>query len=159
MYASGKLEELHLSSSAYLHGLIQAFCVQEDSRHEIWIGSSTGLYCYKEGAPTAWKHYTMKDGLPNDFIYNILEDERGRLWLTTNKGLACFNTEEGTFLNYTKQDGLPHDQFNYFGACKAHDGTFFLGSLGGVAYFKPYELGDNPYSPDAVVTGAVVLNR
>lgn len=130
LYAGGKLEELHLSSSAYLHGLIQAFCVQEDSRHEIWIGSSTGLYCYKEGAPTAWKHYTMKDGLPNDFIYNILEDERGRLWLTTNKGLACFNTEEGTFLNYTKQDGLPHDQFNYFGACKAHDGTFFLGSLG-----------------------------
>ena len=159
LYAGGKLEELHLSSSAYLHGLIQAFCVQEDSRHEIWIGSSTGLYCYKEGAPTAWKHYTMKDGLPNDFIYNILEDERGRLWLTTNKGLACFNTEEGTFLNYTKQDGLPHDQFNYFGACKAHDGTFFLGSLGGVAYFKPYELGDNPYSPDAVVTGAVVLNQ
>lgn len=120
LYAGGKLEELHLSSSAYLHGLIQAFCVQEDSRHEIWIGSSTGLYCYKEGAPTAWKHYTMKDGLPNDFIYSILEDERGRLWLTTNKGLACFNTEEGTFLNYTKQDGLPHDQFNYFGACKAH---------------------------------------
>ena len=159
LYAGGKLEELHLSSSAYLHGLIQAFCVQEDSRHEIWIGSSTGLYCYKEGAPTAWKHYTMKDGLPNDFIYNILEDERGRLWLTTNKGLACFNTEEGTFLNYTKQDGLPHDQFNYFGACKAHDGTFFLGSLGGIAYFKPYELGDNPYSPDAVVTGAVVLNQ
>ena len=99
LYAGGKLEELHLSSSAYLHGLIQAFCVQEDSRHEIWIGSSTGLYCYKEGVPTAWKHYTMKDGLPNDFIYNILEDERGRLWLTTNKGLACFNTEEGTFLN------------------------------------------------------------
>ena len=46
----------------------------------------------------------MKDGLPNDFIYNILEDERGRLWLTTNKGLACFNTEEGTFLNYSKQE-------------------------------------------------------
>lgn len=101
----------------------------------------------------------MKDGLPNDFIYSILEDDRGRLWLTTNKGLACFNREEGTFLNYTKQDGLPHDQFNYYGACKAQDGTFFLGSLGGVAYFKPYELGDNPYSPNAVVTGAVVFNQ
>lgn len=159
LYAGGKLEELHLSSSAYLHGLIQAFCVLEDSRHDIWVGSSTGLYCYKEGAPTVWEQYTMKDGLPNDFIYSILEDERGRLWLTTNKGLSCFNREDGTFLNYTKQDGLPHDQFNYSGACKAKDGTFFLGSLGGVAYFKPYELGDNPYSPDAVVTGAVVFNQ
>ena len=159
LYAGGKLEELHLSSSAYLHGLIQAFCVQEDSHHNIWVGSSTGLYRYKEGASTAWEQYTMKDGLPNDFIYSILEDERGRLWLTTNKGLACFNREEGTFLNYTKQDGLPHDQFNFFGACKAQDGTFFLGSLGGVAFFKPYELEDNPYSPNAVVTGAVVFNQ
>lgn len=159
LYADGKLEELHLSSSTYLHGLIQAFCVQEDSRHGIWIGSSTGLYHYKEGAAAAWEHYTMKDGLPNDFIYSILEDERGRLWLTTNKGLSCFDREEGTFLNYTKQDGLLHDQFNYFGACKAQDGTFFLGSLGGVTYFKPFELGDNPYSPNAVVTGAVVSNQ
>ena len=159
LYADGKLEELHLSSSAYLHGLIQAFCVLEDSHHDIWVGTSTGLYRYKEGTSTAWEQYTMKDGLPNDFIYSILEDERGRLWLTTNKGLACFNREEGTFLNYTKQDGLPHDQFNYYGACKAQDGTFFLGSLGGVVYFKPYELGDNPYSPNAVVTGAVVFNQ
>lgn len=160
LYADGKLEELHLLSSTYLHGLIQAFCVQEDSHHNIWIGSSTGLYRYKEeGTPAAWQQYTMKDGLPNDFIYSILEDERGRLWLTTNKGLSCFNREEGTFLNYTKQDGLPHDQFNFFGACKAEDGTFYLGSLGGVTYFKPYELGDNPYSPNAVVTGAVVFNQ
>lgn len=159
LYADGKLEELHLSSSTYLHGLIQAFCVQEDSRQGIWIGSSTGLYHYKEGAPATWEHYTMKDGLPNDFIYSILEDERGRLWLTTNKGLSCFDREESTFLNYTKQDGLLHDQFNYFGACKAQDGTFFLGSLGGVTYFKPFELGDNPYSPNAVVTGAVVSNQ
>lgn len=159
LYANGNLEELHLSSSTYLHGLIQAFNVLEDSRHEIWIGSSTGLYRYKDGESADWEHYTMKDGLPNDFIYSILEDERGRLWLTTNKGLSCFNREEGTFLNYTKQDGLLHDQFNYFGACKAQDGTFFLGSLGGVTYFKPFELGDNPYSPDAVVTGAVVSNQ
>lgn len=159
LYVDGKIEELHLSSSTYLHGLIQAFCVQEDSRHGIWIGSSTGLYHYKEGAAAAWEHYTMKDGLPNDFIYSILEDERGRLWLTTNKGLSCFDREEGTFLNYTKQDGLLHDQFNYFGACKAQDGTFFLGSLGGITYFKPFELGDNPYSPNAVVTGAVVSNQ
>lgn len=159
LYAGGKLEELHLSSSAYLHGLIQAFCVVEDGRHDIWVGSSTGLYRYKEDSPTVWEQYTMKDGLPNDFIYSIQEDERGRLWLTTNKGLSCFNREDGTFFNYTKQDGLPHDQFNYCGACKAQDGTFFLGSLGGVTYFKPYELEDNPYSPNAVVTGAVVFNE
>lgn len=159
LYAGGKLEELHLSSSAYLHGLIQAFCVVEDGHHDIWVGSSTGLYRYKENSSTVWEQYTMKDGLPNDFIYSIQEDERGRLWLTTNKGLSCFNREDGTFFNYTKQDGLPHDQFNYGGACKAQDGTFFLGSLGGVTYFKPYELVDNPYSPDAVVTGAVVFNE
>ena len=66
----GRIASFFFGLSAWVD---TSFCVQEDSRHEIWIGSSTGLYCYKEGAPTAWKHYTMKDGLPNDFIYSILK--------------------------------------------------------------------------------------
>lgn len=159
LYAGGQLKELYDHTTGHPLGLIQAYCVQEDSRHGIWVGSLAGLYCYKEDPSGTWEHYSTDDGLPNDVIYGILEDARGRLWLTTNKGLSCFDRKEKTFLNYTKQDGLPHNQFNHYGACKAKDGMFFLGTLAGVAYFDPYEFVDNPFSPNAVVTGAVVLNQ
>lgn len=158
VYANGTLEEWkdHTSTTP---ALIQAFCVQEDSNHHIWIGSSAGLYKSDDGSTGHQTRYSTSNGLPNNFIYGILEDGRGRLWITTNRGLSCFDPSEQTFLNYTVQDGLSHGQFNTYGACKTQDGMFFLGSLKGVTYFNPYEFVDNPFSPNAVITGATIQNQ
>lgn len=158
VYANGKLEEWKDYTSK-TPSLIQAFCIQEDSNHHIWIGSSVGLYKSPDGSTDHQIRYSTNDGLPNNFIYGVLEDGRGRLWITTNRGLSCFDPSEQTFLNYTVQDGLSHGQFNTYGACKTQDGIFFLGSLKGVTYFNPYEFVDNPFSPNAVITGATILNQ
>lgn len=158
VYAHGKLEERkdHTSKTP---ALIQASCIQEDSNHHIWIGSSVGLYKCPQGTDERFIHYSTKDGLPNNFIYGVLEDGRGRLWLTTNRGLSCFDPSEETFLNYTVENGLSHNQFNSYGTCQTQDGIFFLGSLKGITYFNPYEFVDNPFSPNAVITGATILNQ
>lgn len=107
VYANGKLEEWKDGTSG-VPALIQAFCIQEDSNHRIWIGSSDGLYKSDDGSVGQQVRYSTQNGLPNNFIYGILEDGRGRLWLTTNRGLSCFDPAEETFLNYTVQDGLSH---------------------------------------------------
>lgn len=158
VYANGKLEEWkdHTSKTP---ALIQASCIQEDSNHHIWIGSSVGLYQCPHETDKRFIRYSTKDGLPNNFIYGILEDGRGRLWITTNRGLSCFDPSEQTFLNYTVENGLSHNQFNSYGTCKTQDGIFFLGSLKGITYFNPYEFVDNPFSPNAVVTGATIMNQ
>ncbi len=159
VYDNGKLEEWKDHTSKNNPALIQAFCIQEDSNRHIWIGSSAGLYKSPDGSTSHQVRYSTKNGLPNNFIYGILEDGRGRLWITTNRGLSCFDPSEQTFLNYTVQDGLSHEQFNTYGACKTQDGIFFLGSLKGVTYFNPYEFVDNPFSPNAVITGATIQNQ
>ncbi len=158
MYANGKVQVMVDSTSVYSLGLIQALCVQEDSHHTIWVGTSSGLYRYAEQSPSSWKHYSMKDGLPNDYVGNILEDQRGRLWLTTNRGLSCFDPATNTFRNYTKEDGLPHSQFTQAAVCKSRDGLFFLGTLNGVAYFSPNNFAGSPFAPNAVISGVAVLN-
>ena len=158
VYDNGKLEE-RKDYTSQPQALIQAFYIQEDSNHDIWIGSSMGLYKCSGGNAREMVRYTMKDGLPNNFIHGILEDGRGRLWITTNRGLSCLNPTEKTFLNYTKQDGLSHEQFNTYGVCKTKDGMFYLGSLKGITYFNPYEFVDNPFSPNAVITGATIMNQ
>ncbi len=158
VYADGKLEEWKDQTSKS-PALIQAFCIQEDSNHHIWIGSSVGLYKAPAGNSRQLIRYSTDNGLPNNFIYGVLEDGRGRLWITTNRGLSCFDPSEQTFLNYTVKDGLSHGQFNTYGACKTQDGIFYLGSLKGITYFNPYEFVDNPFSPNAVITGATILNQ
>ncbi len=66
--------------------------VSEDSKGNIWIGSSTGLCLYKN---ERFQHFTIDDGLPNVRIRSIEEDRHGRVWVGTEKGLVLW--QEGHF--------------------------------------------------------------
>lgn len=51
---------------------------------------------------------TIKDGLPSNYIYRILEDNHGFLWVATDAGLARFDGKR--FQVFTKKDGLPDNE-------------------------------------------------
>ena len=50
-------------------------CIGENSKGEIWIGTSFGLNRYNEKDDT-FTSYTTKDGLANNTIYGILFDDK-----------------------------------------------------------------------------------
>lgn len=60
---------------------------------------------------TAWAqnptHFTVKDGLPSNHVYDVLEDKDGFMWFATNRGVSRYNGE--TFKNYTIKDGLQNN--------------------------------------------------
>jgi len=58
--------------------------LHEDSEGNLWIGTTAGLSCWRNGALSTW---TMAHGLLNDAILQILEDGAGRLWLGTRAGI------------------------------------------------------------------------
>lgn len=62
--------------------------------------------------------FSIKDGLPDDVAYKILEDEQSNLWFGTNRGLVRFNPESKDVRVYTTKDGLLGNQFNYKSALK-----------------------------------------
>lgn len=131
--------------------------VTEDSHHDIWIGTRQGLYRFRSKMP-GFRRYAVADGLPNDVVYGILEDELSRLWISTNAGLACFDIQKETFRNYTLRDGLANNQFNPYAYCRSRDGAFWFGGLGGITWFRPHELVDNPFAPVARITDVVVTD-
>ncbi len=49
-------------------------------------------------------HYTMKNGLPSNEVYDVLEDSIGYIWLTTDNGLCRFDGYE--FKTYGLEKGL-----------------------------------------------------
>lgn len=136
-------------------GPIWVLCVAEDSRRNIWIGTRQGLFRYNpsEGSFT---RFTKQTGLPNDVVYGILEDDLGRLWLSTNGGLACFDQQKDTFRVYTRRDGIANNQFNPYSYCRTGDGKFWFGGIGGVTCFRPHDLVDNPFAPQAQIIGVDV---
>jgi two-component sensor histidine kinase len=128
---------------------------------DLWFGTMLGLTRLRQADRDApvFSRYFMKDGLPNDVVYGILEDADGRLWLSTNAGLSCFDPGTGTFRNYDRRDGLLGNEHNT-GACAATSaGTFVFGGVGGASEFRPESLVDSPYRAPVVLTGFNVFEE
>lgn len=118
----------------------------------LWIATTGGLNRFDPAART-FSAYREKQGLPNDFVYGILEDDAGRLWLSTNRGLARFDPRTQTFKNFDRSDGLQGNEFNQWAFFENPEGVMFFGGVNGISIFHPDLVQDNPYLPPVVITG------
>ena len=117
----------------------------------LWVGTTGGLNKYVPASRT-FIAFREKDGLPNDFVYGILEDDQGHLWLSTNKGLSRFDPQTLTFKNYDRSDGLQGSEFNQWAYFKNQEGVMFFGGVNGLNAFHPGLIQDNPFVPPVVLT-------
>ena len=125
----------------------------------LWIGTNGGGLDRFDKQARSFTHYTVREGLPNDVVYGILNDASGDLWMSTNKGLSRFTPSTGTFKNFTSADGLQSDEFNRNAFCKLSDGTFFFGGVNGHNHFKPEELQDDTSDAVVRIISVKLLNR
>lgn len=76
------------------------FCIEESPSGEMWVGTSKGLFRFREGREVA--HYTHTNSqLPAGNVYEIFFDSTGRGWICTERGMAVFNGRE------LRADGFP----------------------------------------------------
>jgi ligand-binding sensor domain-containing protein len=78
---------------------------------------------------TEWKHFTVKDGLPNDHIFAV-KAAGPYVWIGTEGGLARYDKRSGKFRAWTEADGLP---WRVVSAIDVHPetGEIWLGLFGG----------------------------
>ena len=127
------------------------YSLYEDKEGALWIGTGGGglsRYNYEKGG---FKHYTVKDGLPNNTVYDILEDDSGCLWMSTNNGLARFDKLKETFTNFGVQDGLQHTEFNSGASFKGRDGVMYFGGINGISRFYPDRIKETSVPPEIVI--------
>lgn len=114
-------------------------CIGENSKGEIWIGTSFGLNKYNEKDDT-FTSYTTKDGLANDTIYGILFDDKDNPWVSTNLGIAKINIDTDVINNLNITDGLQSNEFNGNSYFKTKKGEFIFGGINGFNLFIPDEV-------------------
>jgi len=124
----------------------------------LWLGTQMGLNRFDPNTKT-FKHYTEKDGLPNNVVLGILEDDHGKLWLTTNNGLSHFDPQTETFINYDSSDGLQSNEFNSNAYFRATNGTIYIGGINGFNLFDPENVKPNAVAPQVAMTGFEVFNE
>ena len=138
-------------------------CMYEDKEGNLWMGTSIGLNKYIKDQKK-FVHYFAKDGLPNDYIYNILPDKDGTLWISTNKGISRFspnvpNESGSAFKNFNEGDGLPSDEYNQGACLKTEDGQMYFGSTNGVVSFTPENVTGNLHEPPVCITSSELFGK
>lgn len=127
-----------------------------DSENILWVGTQNGLNRFNPQTKT-FKRFYEKEGLPNSFIYAIVEDKNHRLWISSNKGLSQFNKADSTFQNYDIFDGLQDYEFNTNACFYSSKGDMYFGGPNGLNVFNPTQLSTNNYIAPIVFTNIKVL--
>jgi len=71
---------------------LKIWTIHEDADGGLWFGTrNSGLFRYRDGKVA---HYTTKDGLAGNAIYQILEDNAGRFWMSGPNGISLLNRHE-----------------------------------------------------------------
>jgi len=90
----------HIGTSEGL-SQINVFCIIQDSRGFIWIGTRDGLNRYDGYKFTIYNHSFQDDNtISNNQIADIIEDNAGNIWVATLSGLNKFERKTGRFVRY-----------------------------------------------------------
>ncbi len=137
----------------------RVMAIHEDREGTIWIGTFGGGLNRFDRATQTFSCYTVKEGLPSNVVYAVLEDGHGNLWLSTNVGLSKFDPVSGRFRNYDVSDGLQSNEFNSGAYCCSRSGLMFFGGINGFNVFHPDSIRDDPRTPSVVLTDLKLFNR
>ncbi len=127
----------------------------------LWVGTNKGLSYMRPDGPSCgeFRHITIKNGLPSNIIYGILQDNRGYLWISTNMGLSRYDPASGQIKNFDMYDGLQNNEFNLHACLRLQDGALLFGGVNGFNLFRPEMIRENDYRPPVVLTSFKVFNK
>lgn len=129
--------DIGLAGDPYEPRLVNNLAV--DRRGWLWVGARTGLY--RRFGDGRFERYTTRNGLPDNFVSEMLEDRSGRWWVATRLGgfcrLAAQPEQSGRAIErcYSTRDGLPHNDVRSI--FQSSDGRMWIGCILGLSEFNP----------------------
>ena len=125
-YAAGEVQTFFLDGELAKVAIIALI---GDGNAGLWFATNAGAVHWDGDKST---HFTVADGLPENYIYTLHRDADGTMWFGTNGGLARYDGEE--FVHFTVDDGLGDNHVRSI--LRDRDGILWVGTaLGGVSAF------------------------
>lgn len=122
-------EEMGLKGMSVAYNPNYIISMLVDPNGVVWCGTWGGGLARFDGKK--WTNYTMADGLPGNHVFMLHQNKAG-LWIGTNNGLARFDGSK--FKVFTTEHGLYSN--TVFSMATAPDGSYWIGSFGGVTHIK-----------------------
>jgi signal transduction histidine kinase/ligand-binding sensor domain-containing protein len=99
----------------------------DDSKGNIWITSSNGLFCFNK-KNSSWQHF-LKDKKINEACIDVY----GKIWLINNDSVSSYDPQQSTFVNYKNN----FSEFpSYISITSDDKGKIWIGTLDGNLYYS-----------------------
>jgi ligand-binding sensor domain-containing protein/signal transduction histidine kinase len=117
--------------------------IVESSGGDLWVGTLGGVFFL--GANGAVRNFTVKDGLPGQWVEALLLDSKGRMWAAIRGGLVLITQRAASDWRvekiYREESGLAH--WDVKALLEASDGTLWVGTAYGISRLRLSE--QNPH--------------
>ena len=112
------------------------WCLQEDNKGYIWIGTNNGLnrYDIKKNEIKIFKHNSYNPySISNNIINVMYQDKDSILWIGTYNGLDRYESKTGKFYTYLHnyKDAKSLSNNRVFGILEDENGIMWIATLGG----------------------------
>ncbi|MDC0584777.1 hypothetical protein OAO55_03505, partial [Bacteroidales bacterium] len=109
--------------------------------NDFWVGTENAGICKVIDSDKTPKFipFTEKHGLSNNVVKGVVYDNEHYLWISTNIGLNRLDTRTNKFRRFSKEDGLPFEDF-WYSSAKAKNGNLIFSGLDGLVMFNPNDL-------------------
>ena len=104
---------------------------------------------------TRVEHVTREDGLPGNAVWLIARDHAGRTWIGGSDGLGLIDAAGG-IRTYDQGDGLIWNDIGQDALWVEKDGSAFIGTSRGLAYFDPARGRREERPPNVALTSAAL---
>ncbi len=94
---------------------------------------------------------TLKDGVPNLYLYDIHAGRDNVLWISSNYGLIRYNPYNNKFRSFGPSEGVQDYEFNANSSFKSSSGEIFFNGLLGLNYFHPDSIKVNTKPPILII--------
>ncbi len=152
------------TSRPLINKSVKSVC--EDSRGLLWFATHEGLAVYNPNSDYL-KHFSSKDGFPEDFCNCILEDEFQAVWVSKSSGLSQVVVKQNSpgsefsfdIYDYSTEDGLQSKEFNTQAAYKTSKKELIFGGPNGFNIFQARNIKYNRELPKVVFTDFQIYNQ
>lgn len=144
--------------------------IYEDPENIIWIATKgSGLFKLDGGG---FRQYTVADGLPSNFLHQIMADSEDYLWFTSKVGI--FKVARGDLLDlaegrisqlntfpYGEKEGVKTEEitmWSLYSAVKTGDNRLLIGNKNGISVIDLEHFKINKVPPPVIIE-KVIVNR
>jgi ligand-binding sensor domain-containing protein/signal transduction histidine kinase len=133
------------------------FSMFQTDAETLWIASSDGVFSFNT-QNGAVRLFDKDKGLVGNVSYLMQLDAEQRLWIGTASGLSILDTRTLQINNYTMEDGLQDNEFNFGAGFLDSDNSLYLGGINGFNHIvqMALPLRQKPKAP--VIEAFSVLN-